>query len=133
MLKTASTFLQNVIAEISGFSTRELCVGHLRNGQDFSLTALADTAFMNIATHMHIRATDENVMTCPHELYHQGLCRMDDNLRGIRLRRNYGQDNAIMAGLRSVRGKFVVIMDDDLQHSPSDIMRAGLRRLLCGV
>lgn len=61
MPKTASTFLQNVIAKISGFSTRELCVGHLRNEQDLSLPALADTAFMNIVTHMHIRATDENV------------------------------------------------------------------------
>ena len=40
---------------------------------------------------------------------------------GIDLRRNYGQDNAIMAGLRVVRGGFVVIMDDDLQHDPKDI------------
>jgi len=36
---------------------------------------------------------------------------------------NAGQDNAIMAGLRQSRGEYVVIMDDDLQHSPSDIPR----------
>lgn len=40
---------------------------------------------------------------------------------GIRLRKNSGQDHAIMAGLRSARGDYVVIMDDDLQHSPADI------------
>lgn len=40
---------------------------------------------------------------------------------GINLRKNFGQDNAIMAGLNQARGNYLVIMDDDLQHSPSDI------------
>lgn len=40
-----------------------------------------------------------------------------------RHRRNFGQDNAIMSGLRVARGKIVVIMDDDLQHDPRDIPR----------
>ncbi len=39
----------------------------------------------------------------------------------IDLRSNYGQDNAILAGLRHCCGAFVVIMDDDLQHDPADI------------
>jgi polyisoprenyl-phosphate glycosyltransferase len=43
------------------------------------------------------------------------------NIKAINLRRNAGQDNAIMAGLNNCDGKFVVIMDDDLQHSPYDI------------
>jgi undecaprenyl-phosphate 4-deoxy-4-formamido-L-arabinose transferase len=42
-------------------------------------------------------------------------------LRGICLTQNYGQDNAIMAGLNYSRGEYVVVMDDDLQHSPYDI------------
>lgn len=42
-------------------------------------------------------------------------------LKGVCLTRNFGQDNAIMAGLHFVRGAYVVIMDDDLQHSPQDI------------
>jgi len=45
-----------------------------------------------------------------------------DNVIGINLRRNFGQDSAIMAGLKSVSGKYIVIMDDDLQHSPYDIL-----------
>ena len=40
---------------------------------------------------------------------------------GINLRKNYGQDNAIMAGFSRVSGDYVVIMDDDLQHDPGDI------------
>lgn len=42
---------------------------------------------------------------------------------GINLRKNGGQDLAILAGLNHARGKWVVIMDDDLQHSPFDIPR----------
>jgi polyisoprenyl-phosphate glycosyltransferase len=40
---------------------------------------------------------------------------------GVDLRKNVGQDNAIMAGLHCAVGELVVIMDDDLQHDPSDI------------
>ena len=36
-------------------------------------------------------------------------------------RRNFGQDNAILTGIRNASGRAVVIMDDDLQHSPDDI------------
>lgn len=42
-------------------------------------------------------------------------------LRGIALRKNAGQHNAIMAGLHHARGDVIVTMDDDLQHAPSDI------------
>ena len=43
------------------------------------------------------------------------------NLLGINLRKNGGQDSAILTGLNYASGKWVVIMDDDLQHSPYDI------------
>jgi undecaprenyl-phosphate 4-deoxy-4-formamido-L-arabinose transferase len=58
-----------------------------------------------------------------------GLASRHDFLSGVRLRRNTGQDNAIMAGLRAARGDIVVIMDDDLQHDPGDIpkLAAGMR------
>ena len=48
-------------------------------------------------------------------------------IKGISLRRNFGQHSAIMAGLNHVSGKFVVLMDDDLQHPPhaiGDMVRA---------
>ena len=42
-------------------------------------------------------------------------------VKGINLRRNFGQHNATMAGLNHVSGDIVVIMDDDLQHPPESI------------
>jgi len=45
------------------------------------------------------------------------------NITGINLRKNFGQDNAIMAGLNFASGSYTVIMDDDLQHSPEDIIK----------
>ena len=47
----------------------------------------------------------------------------NSSIKGICLRKNFGQDNAIMAGLRIAKGEFVVIMDDDLQHAPEDISK----------
>ena len=44
-------------------------------------------------------------------------------VNSICLARNFGQDNAIMCGLHYSTGQYVVIMDDDLQHSPHDILK----------
>jgi undecaprenyl-phosphate 4-deoxy-4-formamido-L-arabinose transferase len=49
------------------------------------------------------------------------LCRSRPGYTGIDLRRNFGQDNAIMTGLRAARGRLIAIMDDDLQHDPRDL------------
>ncbi|MDX8389376.1 MAG: glycosyltransferase family 2 protein [Mariprofundaceae bacterium] len=56
-----------------------------------------------------------------------GLAERFPFVRGISLRRNSGQHNAIMAGLNHISGQYVVIMDDDLQHPPEaigDLIRA---------
>ena len=37
--------------------------------------------------------------------------------------RNYGEHNAVMTGLRHVRGRYVITMDDDLQNPPEDVVR----------
>jgi glycosyltransferase involved in cell wall biosynthesis len=44
------------------------------------------------------------------------------NIIAINLSKNFGQDCAIMAGLNHANSDFAIIMDDDLQHSPSDIL-----------
>ncbi len=51
----------------------------------------------------------------------ESLAAESTNITAIDLVKNSGQDNAILAGLRHVKGNFVVIMDDDLQHAPEDI------------
>ena len=35
--------------------------------------------------------------------------------------RNYGQHNALLAGIRAARGESIVTLDDDLQHPPEEI------------
>ncbi len=39
------------------------------------------------------------------------------------LARNYGEHNAVMAGLRQARGAHIITMDDDLQNPPEEVAR----------
>lgn len=48
----------------------------------------------------------------------ESLCHTAPNVVGVDLRRNFGQDNAILTGLRLARGRYLAVMDDDLQHHP---------------
>jgi glycosyltransferase involved in cell wall biosynthesis len=41
----------------------------------------------------------------------------------IDLARNYGEHNAVMAGLRHARGDYVITMDDDLQNPISEVVK----------
>jgi undecaprenyl-phosphate 4-deoxy-4-formamido-L-arabinose transferase len=41
----------------------------------------------------------------------------------VDLARNYGEHNAVMAGLRQARGAYVITMDDDLQNPPEEVER----------
>lgn len=51
------------------------------------------------------------------------LCRRDTvALTVINLTRNYGEHNAVMAGLGHARGAYIVTMDDDLQNSANDVL-----------
>lgn len=51
------------------------------------------------------------------------LANQDPRVRGLRLSRNFGQHNAISAGIEQARGRWVVLMDCDLQHRPEEIPR----------
>ena len=41
----------------------------------------------------------------------------------VDLARNFGEHNAVMAGLSQARGSFVITMDDDLQNPPEEVVR----------
>ena len=45
-----------------------------------------------------------------------------NNIIGINLSKNFGQHNALMAGIKNSKGDFLITMDDDLQHPPSYII-----------
>lgn len=49
------------------------------------------------------------------------LARERPHVHGVDLMRNYGQHNALLAGLRMARGGVVITLDDDLQHPPEEI------------
>lgn len=49
------------------------------------------------------------------------LAQADPHLVGVFLARNRGQCTAIYAGLQHTRGRYVVIMDGDLQHPPEEL------------
>lgn len=51
------------------------------------------------------------------------ICKATQFARGLHLMRNFGQHNALLAGIRSANGEIVVTLDDDLQHPPSEIPR----------
>jgi glycosyltransferase involved in cell wall biosynthesis len=51
----------------------------------------------------------------------ENLKASNPNLRGIKLRRNYGQTNAMVAGFDHAVGEIIVTLDGDLQNDPSDI------------
>ncbi|MEV4106453.1 glycosyltransferase family 2 protein [Nonomuraea sp. NPDC049695] len=46
-----------------------------------------------------------------------------EGVRAIHLSRNYGQHNALVAGIREAEFDVVVTMDDDLQHVPEEVPR----------
>ena len=41
----------------------------------------------------------------------------------LSLSRNFGEHNAVLAGLRASTGRYVVTMDDDLQNPPSEVLK----------
>lgn len=52
-----------------------------------------------------------------------GLTKRYKNLHFISLRKNFGEFNAVICGLRYVSGKYAVIIDDDFQNPPSEILK----------
>jgi glycosyltransferase involved in cell wall biosynthesis len=52
------------------------------------------------------------------------LCRKSQvALSVVNLARNFGEHNAVMAGLSFARGAHVITMDDDLQNPPEEVVR----------
>ncbi|MFW6271785.1 MAG: glycosyltransferase family 2 protein [Desulfosalsimonas sp.] len=43
------------------------------------------------------------------------------NVRGVKLKRNFGQTSAMVAGFEQARGEIIVTLDGDLQNDPADI------------
>lgn len=53
----------------------------------------------------------------------QEIHEQDPDIKVVRLRRNFGQTSAMMAGFEFARGNVIVTMDGDLQNDPQDIAK----------
>jgi len=51
------------------------------------------------------------------------LAAKDKRVKGIKLSRNFGQHYAITAGLDFAKGRWVIVMDCDLQDQPEEILK----------
>ncbi len=51
----------------------------------------------------------------------QSLSEKNNNIKGIRFRRNYGKSAALNVGFNAAKGNVVITMDADLQDSPDEI------------
>ena len=53
----------------------------------------------------------------------RGLAARYPQVFGLNLMRNFGQHNALLAGIRAAQSAITVTIDDDLQHPPEEIVR----------
>jgi glycosyltransferase involved in cell wall biosynthesis len=49
------------------------------------------------------------------------LAEKDNNVKGLKFRRNYGKSPALYCGFEKAQGDVVITMDADLQDSPDEI------------
>lgn len=52
-----------------------------------------------------------------------GLSERYNNVSFLSLRKNFGEFNAVMCGLNHAKGEYAVIIDDDFQNPPSEIIK----------
>src|SRR5687767_8465760 len=57
-----------------------------------------------------------------HEVILEAIERHPNIIKYLQLFRNFGEHNAVMAGLNYVTGDAVAIIDDDFQNPPSEII-----------
>ncbi|SDH61944.1 dolichol-phosphate mannosyltransferase [Pseudobutyrivibrio sp. 49] len=78
--------------------------------------------FSAMTTEYEIVLVNDN---CPENSWEviEELCAKDSHVKGIELSRNFGQQNAILAGLNHCTGEWVIVMDCDLQDRPEEIPR----------
>lgn len=65
-----------------------------------------------------------------HDDSYDQVCRLHENdgrVKVVRLQKNFGQQNAIMCGMRYAKGDYVITMDDDLQNPPEEIEKLLLK------
>lgn len=85
-----------------------------------SLCERLNTTLSSLADEYEIILVEDH---CPQNSWEsiEELCAKDKRIKGIHLSRNFGQANAITAGIDICSGDWVVVMDCDLQDPPEAI------------
>jgi glycosyltransferase involved in cell wall biosynthesis len=102
------------VSIVTPMHNEELCVREFHRRITAALTGMG-------ATYELILVNDGSTDATPEIL--RELAADDPCLVGVFLARNRGQCTAIYAGIQHSRGKYVVIMDGDLQHPPEEVPR----------
>ena len=58
-----------------------------------------------------------------HKICKKLINEFPQNITYIKLSKNFGEHNAVMAGLRNCDGDIAIIMDDDYQNLPSEALK----------
>ena len=83
-------------------------------------TALAEPAAASVVSEFEVVLVVDGSPDGTADLANK-LAAVHPEVRAIELRRNYGQHNALLAGITYAKYEVVVTMDDDLQHRPDQI------------
>jgi len=82
-----------------------------------ALVSRIETALNTITSSYEIILVEDGGPDSSWEVIEELACSRS-YLKGIKLSRNFGQHYAITAGIHNARGKYVIVMDCDLQHNP---------------
>lgn len=92
------------------------------NSQDslVELVARLETVLTDLAHHFEIILVNDGSSDGSWQVVTR-LARRYSWVRGLNLMRNYGQHNALLAGMRQAKYEVTVTMDDDLQNPPEEV------------
>lgn len=88
-----------------------------------TITRLVDTLHVELKNYdfeiimVNDASPDNSAEVC------KALVKRYENTSLISLRKNFGEFNAVMCGLNHVKGKYAVMIDDDFQNPPSEIIK----------
>ena len=84
---------------------------------------LAELSALEIAGGHEIILVNDGSRDATEAVAHRTLPTVTVPVTFLSLSRNFGEHNAVLAGLRASTGDFVITMDDDLQNPPSEVQK----------